>query len=151
MWFWSTKGALTHPICACVFRIALDFGNNIEWSMETIMSISKMQCWSWKFARKRDVSTQLKLCHTPFIIYFIKVNSKINIYQSQALSAEAKSVEFLTISVHFAKDNPNPERAPYLENVMNIKVTSFQSNWSISNKWSHALKEKKPMTEANKS
>lgn len=36
-------------------------------------------------------------------------------HHNQLLSLEAKSVECCTIKVHFARDNPKPESAPYLE------------------------------------
>ena len=42
-------------------------------------------------------------------------NAVIN-HHSQELSADARSVEFFTINVHFAKDNPKPDSAPYLKN-----------------------------------
>lgn len=35
-------------------------------------------------------------------------------HHNHELSADAKSVEFFTMSVHFARDNPNPDNAPYL-------------------------------------
>jgi hypothetical protein len=35
-------------------------------------------------------------------------------HHNQELSADARSVEFFTINVHFARDNPNPDKAPYL-------------------------------------
>jgi hypothetical protein len=38
------------------------------------------------------------------------------IHHSHEFSPVAKSVEFFTMSVHFARDNPNPESAPYLQN-----------------------------------
>ena len=36
-------------------------------------------------------------------------------HHNQELSADAKSVEFLTIKVHFARDRPKPLNAPYLK------------------------------------
>ena len=41
-------------------------------------------------------------------------NAVIN-HHSQELSADAKSVEFLTIKVHLARDRPKPDNAPYLQ------------------------------------
>ena len=58
-------------------------------------------------------------------------------HQSQTFSLEAKSVEFLTIMVHLARERPNPARAPYLKrgfqfiHFREIEITSI-SHVSLS-------------------
>jgi len=58
------------------------------------------------------------------------------IHQSQAFSPVAKSVEFLTIKVHLARDKPKPERAPYLiQNKSNFTLSiSYNIQSNISSK-----------------
>ena len=45
-------------------------------------------------------------------------------HHNHELSADAKSVEFFTIKVHFARDKPKPDNAPYLK-VDNVKNKSY--------------------------
>lgn len=57
------------------------------------------------------------------ILWIVKTQNKyipnviIN-HHNQLLSLEAKSVECCTIKVHFARDKPNPDNAPYLEAIV---------------------------------
>ena len=57
-------------------------------------------------------------------------------HHNQELSADAKSVEFLTIKVHFARDRPKPLNAPYLKrmkyNFTEVMMTAFRSDYLIS-------------------
>ena len=48
-------------------------------------------------------------------------NAVIN-HHSQELSADAKSVEFLTIKVHLARDRPKPDNAPYLQKPISLST-----------------------------
>ena len=48
-------------------------------------------------------------------------NAVIN-HHSQELSADAKSVEFLTIKVHLARDRPKPDNAPYLQKSISLST-----------------------------
>ena len=58
-----------------------------------------LMCRYWKMARMQTMSPKVVKSH-----------------QSQVLSVPvAKSVECLTIKVHFARDRPNPAKAPYLK------------------------------------
>ena len=45
----------------------------------------------------------------------IYVPNAIMSHQSQEFSREAKSVECLTIKVHFVNESPKPDSAPYRE------------------------------------
>lgn len=71
-------------------------------------------------------------------------------HHNQLLSLEANSVECWTINVHFAKDSPNPERAPYREAIvwqkhmssknpiqLNTKATA---NMIVKDWWNHTVK-----------
>ena len=59
-------------------------------------------------------------------------------HHNQELSADAKSVEFLTIKVHFARDRPKPLNAPYLKGMKycfkKVMMATFRSeNYDYKN------------------
>ena len=64
------------------------------------------------------------LCDLPLNIFPTWIQARVQIrnpnprtnHQSQAFSDLTRSVDLLTMRVHFAKDKPKPAKAPYLDN-----------------------------------
>ena len=75
-----------------------------------------MICRYWKIARIQTINPKVVKSH-----------------HNQVLSEpDAKSVECLTIKVHFARERPNPAKAPYLQKNQYVKLSCFLLDLGLS-------------------